>query len=346
MSRSMTSRVSAALMIASVAIGAAGASAIAQSAPAGGSSPAAGCPAEYVSTAPLIHPYLQNQEKGFEAEAAAHGKTFQWLTSQEFNEQRQLELTETAIGSSCLKGIAIITATPSLFKAVIEEAEGKGLAVVQQVCHPDQFAAVCLEINNPTAMGMIAEEVGKRLNGKGNVVISIGDTGPSHTIKRDALIAYWTANFPDIKVLGVVQDCDTADTTVGCAENALAQFPTMNAYVATGNQSSVGAAQVFPKAGRSDILIAGLDDDPVIIDGIKQGTVALTLQQNPVGQGRLFFLVPYWMAEEGLKPIQPLLWIDTPGFIVDSSNVNDYAAAQAADTDTFLQGVKDTYFTK
>ena len=337
MTRTTLPRVAMALLIASMAIGTASAATLAQADP--------DCQAEYVSTAPLIHPYLQNQQKGFEEEAAANGRSFQWLTSQEFDEARQLELTETAIGSDCLKGMAVITATPSLFKAVIEEAEGNGLAVVQQVCHPDQFAAVCLEIDNPKSMAMVADAVAEKLGGEGNVVIAIGDTGPSHTIKRDSLIEHWAANYADITVLGVVQDCDTADTTVGCAENALAQFPEMNAYVATGNQSSVGAAQVFPAAGREDIVISGIDDDPVIIDGIRQGTVALTLQQNPVGQGRLFFLIPYWMAEEGLKPIEPLLWIDTPGFIVDSSNVNDFEAAQAADTDAYIQLVKETYFT-
>jgi ABC-type sugar transport system substrate-binding protein len=83
-----------------------------------------------------------------------------------------------------------------------------------------------------------------------------------------------------------------------------------------------------------------------VLDGIKQGTVALTLQQNPIGQGRLFFLIPFWMAEEGLKPIKPLLWIDTPGFIVDKSNVDTFAEAQAKDTDVYIPDVKATFFTK
>jgi ribose transport system substrate-binding protein len=338
MTRNKGLRVAMATLIAVAAIGAGSAATLAQADP--------DCAAEYISTAPLIHPYLQNQQKGFEEEAAAHGRSFQWLTSQEFDEARQLELTETALGSDCLKGIAIITATPSLFKGVIEESESRGFATVQQVCSPDQFAAVCLEIDNPAAMAMIADAVAERLEGAGNVVVSIGDTGPSHTIKRDALIDHWAMNYPDIAVVGVVQDCDTADTTVACAENALATYPEMNAYVSTGNQNAVGAAQVFPAAGRGDIVIAGLDDDPVVIDGIRQGTVALTLQQNPIGQGRLFFLIPFWMAEEGLKPIETLTFVDTPGFIVDSSNVDDFEAAQAADTDGYIAFVKETYFTE
>jgi ribose transport system substrate-binding protein len=293
----------------------------------------------------LIHPYLTNQRKGFETEAAAHSRTFQWLTSEKFDEQKQLELTEVAIGSACLKGLTVIAATPNLFKAVIEKAAAK-IPVLQQVCHPDVFAPVCIEIDNEIAMGQVAEAVAKKLGGKGNAVISIGDTGVSHQLKRDAFIKYWKKNYPNIVVLGVIQNCDTADTTVGCAENALSQYPTMNAYVSTGFNNAVGAAKVFPKANRKDIVIAGLDDDPVVIQGIKDGTVALTLQQNPVGQGRLFFLIPFWMAEEGLKPTSDHLWIDTPGFIVDKTNVDTYVEAQAKDTDKYIENVKAKFFVK
>jgi ABC-type sugar transport system substrate-binding protein len=292
---------------------------------------------------PVIEPYLQNVQKAFEAEAAAHDRTYQWLSPQEFNEQTQVELTETAIGSDCLMGLAVLTATPNLFQGVIAEAEKK-VPVVELVCHPEQYAQVCIEIDNENALGSVAKVVADKLGGKGNVVLNIG-TGTPHLIKRDIFINYWKANNPDITVIGEVSECEV-DTTVACAENALSRYPTMNAYVGTGFTTATGAATVFPKAGRTDIIVTALDDDPAVIEGIKQGTVTLTLQQNPRGQGRLLFLIPYWMKEEGLKPINPPIWIDTPGFIVDKSNVDNFDEAQAQDTDRFIEEVKAKYFTK
>jgi ribose transport system substrate-binding protein len=307
-------------------------------------SEAAACDADYVVTVPLIHPYMQSLQAAFEKEAKAHNATYSWLSPTEFDEPKQLQLTETALGSDCLKGLGILTATPDLFKTVIATAEAK-VPVLELVCHPQQYAKVCIEIDNEKGLSTVAKLVAEKLDGKGNVVIST-DPGLPNQIKRDILINYWKANNPDIKVVGVMPDCDTVDKTVGCAENALSQYPEMNAYVGTGFNNAVGAASVFPKANRTDIVVTGLDNDPAVIDGIKKGTVTFTLQQNPGGQGRLFFLVPYWQGVEGLKPVGAPVWIDTPGFIVDKSNVDNYEAAQAADTDTFLEQVKAKYFTK
>lgn len=307
-------------------------------------SQAAACEADYVVTVPLIHPYMQALQAAFEKEAAAHDRTFRWLSPQEYDEPAQIELTETALGSDCIKGLGILTATPDLFKGIIETAEAR-IPVLELVCHPQQYAKVCIEIDNENGLSQVAKRVAEELGGKGNVVIST-DPGLPNQLKRDILINYWKANNPDIKVVGVMPDCDTVDKTVGCAENALSQYPEMNAYVGTGFNNAVGAASVFPKAGRTDIVVTGLDNDPAVIQGIKDGSVTLTLQQNPTGQGRLFFLIPFWMGEEGLKPVGAPVWIDTPGFIVDKSNVDNYEAAQAADTDGFLEEVKAKYFTK
>lgn len=295
---------------------------------------------------PLVHPYVQQAQSGFEKEAKDNDRTFQWVQPTEFDMQKEIQLVETALGYTCLKGVGFWTNEHALFDGVVSDAAAKKIPVVTIGCTPQPFKSpVCMEIDNKKWFEVVGKEIAARLGGSGNVVVSTG-VEPSQDFKYNVLKDYWTANSPGIKILGTVADCDDPQKTVACAENALSQFPTMNAYASTGFNNAIGAAQVFAQAGRKDIVLQGVDNDPVVIQGIKDGTVSFTLQQSPVLQGRLFFLIPYWEAELGLKPVKDNMYIDSPGFIIDSSNVNDYEAAQSAAADKYIEEVKSQFFTK
>lgn len=88
--------------------------------------------------------------------------------------------------------------------------------------------------------------------------------------------------------------------------------PKMNALGGDRARERRRSGRVFPKADRSDIVISGGGDDPVVVDGIKNGTVAFTMQPGSGIRRRLMLLIPYWMADEGLMAISDHLWIDTP----------------------------------
>jgi ribose transport system substrate-binding protein len=313
----------------------------------GSTASAAACTGvQYVGTSGLIHPYVQQVQAAFEAEAKANNRTFQWLSPTQFDEAKQIELIETALGYTCLKGLAHFAFTTSLYKGVDGEAAKKGIPVLALVCNPPPInTPVCIEIDNTVAFKEVAKEIAKRLGGKGNVVVSTG-TETTQDLKYQVMVEYWKANNPDIKVLGTIANCDDPLTTVGCAENALSRYPTMNAYASTGFNNAIGAAKTFPGAGRTDIVVQGVDDDPVVVQGIKDGSVAFTLLQSPTMQGRMFFDIPFWMAEEGLKPVTVGEYIDTPGFIIDKTSIDTYVADRVTRDDAFLAGVKTKYFTK
>jgi ribose transport system substrate-binding protein len=306
--------------------------------------PCSGTGVQYVGAGPLVHPYVQQAQTGFETEAKAHNRTYQWVQPTEFDMAKEIQLVETALGYTCLKGIGFWTNEHALFKGVVSQAAAKNIPVATIGCQPMPFESpVCMEIDNTKAFQEVGKQFADRLGGKGNLVVSTG-VEPSQDFKYNVLKDYLAKNYPDIKILGTVADCDDPLKTVACAENALAKYPTMNAYASTGFNNAIGAAKVFPQAGRKDIVVQGVDNDPVVIQGIKDGTVAFTLQQSPVLQGRLFFLIPFWGAEEGLKPITDHQYIDTPGFIVDKTNVDNYVQAQSDAADGYIATVKGQFF--
>jgi ribose transport system substrate-binding protein len=161
------------------------------------------------------------------------------------------------------------------------------------------------------------------LGNKGKVVVSFGSPGDENHQKRvDGLEDWFAENTPGIEVIGQVVDCDNAEGTVRCAEEALATFPEMNAYYSTGNMNAVGATQVFPAAGRDDIIITAVDDAPEVLDAIRQGINIFSYGQQPYGQGYFHVYLNWLMVHKGVKPTQK--FVDMRIFFIDKDNVETY----------------------
>lgn len=291
-----------------------------------------GSEVEYVGTSPLIHVYIQAMRVGFEAAAAQYEKQAQWLSSAEFSQANAINYAEQALAYPCLKGIGMIATDPPQFQAVVDRAIQEGKAVVTMgTCAVAVIAPVCIGTNDPVAYANAAKRVAEAVNHTGRVVIATGDpTDLTHKGRRDAMAAYFAANEPDIIVVDDVVNCDTPETTVGCAENALSAYPDMVAYLGTGQNVAIGATTAFPQANRQDIVVMATDDSPEILAGINDGTVSFTVVQNPYGQGYLLFYLPYLMAEKGMTPQSDHLWIDSGSLLVDQSNVATYTEDQVA----------------
>ena len=69
--------------------------------------------------------------------------------------------------------------------------------------------------------------------------------------------------------------------------NALlaAQKDEIDGMIATGYIPSVVASKSLRTLGDKRIKFVGIDDDPVVLDAIKDGFVSGTMAQNPYGQG-------------------------------------------------------------
>jgi ribose transport system substrate-binding protein len=233
-------------------------------------------------------------------------------------------MTESALSLPCLAGLSAIAAVPDILEGAMKQAADMGIGTTQNAsCSQAVNTAICMSTDFKNAGAVVAERLAKELNGQGNVVVGFGaPDDANHKLRQDGLEEYFAANAPGIKVIGVMTNCDDPAGTVKCAEDALAAYPEMNAYYSTGNLSGVGAAQVFPKAGRDDIIITAVDDAPEVMDAIKNNPKMFTYVQQPFGQGYLAVYIPWLMKNKGLKP--NIKYLDTGITIVDQSNLENY----------------------
>jgi ribose transport system substrate-binding protein len=279
--------------------------------------------AVFLGTYPGIDPYQAQLKVGFAQAGKALGVKTLWLTSTTFDVAQQSNITESALSTPGLKAVSVVAADPNSMEGALRLAAKKGLAVTQMAgCSPSSVSSVCFD-TNPYPMGeQAAQEMAKLLHGKGDVVIATGTVeNVNDTQRQEGFSNYVKAHYPNMHVVQVIDNCDEADNTVNCAQEAVSAHPNMSGYYGVGDQATEGALSVFPKAHIHPV-VAAVDDDSYTIAGIKSGVITFSLVQPPYCQGYLMVLVPYLEIYKHLYPT--VKYVDTGSFLVNKSNVNTY----------------------
>ena len=306
----------------------------------------------YVIAMPLVHPYLTIMNQGAEQAAKDLGVELIWLSSADFNVNKQVELAESSLSIPCVKGLSVLAADPGSVETVLQTANKMGIVAHQMSgCGIDpaewdrraenNISALCYSTDFKAAGALIAEKVATMLGGKGNVVIATQQPDAGQKERELAFSDYIAANYPDIKIIGVLNDCDSPSGTVACAENAISTYPEMNAYVATGQYQAVGPVSVFPAAGRKDIIVTAYDDSPEVLEGIQKGVITFSVAQQPFGQGYMMVYLNYLMRE-GKMPTQK--FIDTGVTFSDAENVDAYMDTMKSNWETLKQQIDTDLF--
>jgi inositol transport system substrate-binding protein len=164
--------------------------------------------------------------------------------------------------------------------------------------------------------------MGKVLGGKGNVCILIGKLDNEGAVKRtegnEATIA---AKFPNIKVLAKETGNWQRDQGMSLTENWLTAYgKNLNGILANNDEMALGAVEALKAAGRTDVFVMGVDAIPDAKVAVGNGSLAATVLQDAVGQGRGAAEVAY-AALKGEKKA-PITWV--PFVLVNKDNLSRY----------------------
>jgi ribose transport system substrate-binding protein len=123
--------------------------------------------------------------------------------------------------------------------------------------------------------------------------------------------------------------------------------------IATAYISSVVATTALRNLGDKRIKLVGIDDDKIVLDGIRDGFVAGTIGQNPYGQAyigtyALDLLASGCSAKADapwVKTPQTAHFIDSGTVLISSKNIDNYKDDLKALTHKMQGTFKDTYLT-
>jgi ABC-type sugar transport system substrate-binding protein len=279
-----------------------------------------------VGTYPGVDPYQAQLKVGFDAAAKALHVKGEWLTSTTFDVAAQLAITQSALSTPNLKGLSVVAADPYSMEGVLKKARAKGIAVSQMSACASQTVTLCYSTDFVKAGEAVAAYMGKAMGGKGVVVIAGGVPGDAaHEQRIKGFDEYLSAHYPNVKVVEVIPNCDDADTTVSCAQDALSAHPNLTGYYGTGGEAADGATTVFPKAGKH-VIVAAVDVDPPTAVGLRNGTISVTYAQQPYCQGYMMVLIPYLEAIDHETVSSAIHFVNTGFIIVTKSNLSTYTS--------------------
>jgi inositol transport system substrate-binding protein len=169
---------------------------------------------------------------------------------------------------------------------------------------------------------MQMEYAGELLAGKGGICILEGQLTNEGAVKRtQGVTETAAATFPDIEVLGMDTGNWQRDQGMSLTETWITKFgDKLNCILANNDEMALGAVAALAAAGRTDVIVMGVDAIPDALQAVKDGTLAGTVLQDAVGQG-----------EGSIKVIQSVLtggksdsvvWIDFQ--LVTPENIDDF----------------------
>ncbi|WP_111639052.1 sugar ABC transporter substrate-binding protein [Marinomonas shanghaiensis] len=168
------------------------------------------------------------------------------------------------------------------------------------------------------------KEVCRLLNGKGNIVVMMGELTNQAALQRTQDIHDVIAT-PECSGLKVVQQ-QTAEwsRTKGSdlMTNWIAAGIQFDAVISNNDEMAIGAIQALKAAGRSmdDVVIAGIDATTDGLAAMKAGELDVTVFQSADGQGR--GAVDAAVKLINGQSVDRKVWV--PFELVTPENLNDY----------------------
>lgn len=166
------------------------------------------------------------------------------------------------------------------------------------------------------------EAMGKLLNGQGGVCILIGKLDNEGAILRtqgneDTI----KSKFPGIRVLAKETGNWQRDQGMSLTENWLTTYGRdLNGILGNNDEMALGAVEALKAAGRTDVIVMGVDAIPDARAAVGNGSLAATVLQDAAGQGRGSAEAVFNALSGQSQP--SINWV--PFVLIDKNNLAQY----------------------
>ncbi len=171
-----------------------------------------------------------------------------------------------------------------------------------------------------------ADEMAKLIGEKGKVGVITGFFNVvGHELRRKGFEDRVKEKYPDIKIVGSVENQDLAEKARSQATDFMTAHPDLaGIYVTAGGP--IGAAQAVVDAGKvGQVKIIAFDPLPQTVEYIKDGSIQGVIGQNPFAEGRDPAIRLFNYLMDGILPIARFLW--TRADFVTKDNLEEFYAS-------------------
>ena len=169
---------------------------------------------------------------------------------------------------------------------------------------------------------LAADELGKKLGGRGKVIMLRYVEGSASTSKREeGFIDRIQSSFPDIEILSDNQyGGATLEGCISASENLLDRFVEIDGIFAPCEPVTVAFMRTLDQSGRkAKTVLVGFDASEALVTGLKNGQVDGLVVQSPFAMGEqgVNLLVQTLNGEEIPKRV------DTGCVVITAANMNE-----------------------
>ncbi len=239
---------------------------------------------------------------------------------------RQQDLVNTLI-SQGVKALIVVPVDTNAMAPIIKAAADAKIPLVFVNRNPFGTGTLPANVYYVGSQEIIAgqlqmEAMGKLLGGKGNVAILIGKLDNEGALKRtEGNEVTIKSKFPDIKILAKETGNWQRDQGMSLVENWLTAYgKNLNGILANNDEMALGAVEALKAAGRTDVIVMGVDAIPDAKVAVGNGSLAATVLQDAVGQGRGAAEAAFKVL--GGQKVEPVTWV--PFVLVNKDNLAQY----------------------
>ena len=222
--------------------------------------------------------------KGAEKAAAEAGYQIVWNGPElETDREKQIQCVEDAI----IKNAAAIVLGPNDFKALARSvkkirAANTPCVIIDSPVDTDQYDSFA-GTDNYNGGAEAARIIGKKLNGKGNVIlVRYIQNSASTDARGDGFVQTLKKEFPEIKIIAAQHTQGTIEDARQRTVDMLTKHSSADAVFAVNHPSSVGAFKAIQNENKSGkICFVAFDSDPILLEGVAKGEVEAIIAQNP-----------------------------------------------------------------
>ncbi|GAA0757522.1 ABC transporter substrate-binding protein [Ideonella azotifigens] len=173
--------------------------------------------------------------------------------------------------------------------------------------------------DNKAAASLAADKMAELIGKAGEVAVVAHDqTSRTGVDRRDGFVDRIKSTYPNIKVVSVQYGGGDHLKSTEIAKSILQAYPNLKGIFGTNEGSAIGVANGVREMKRK-VVIVGYDSGKQQKDAIRDGLIAGSITQNPVGIG-------YKTVEAAVKALKgeklPKV-IDTGFYWYDKTNLND-----------------------
>ena len=189
------------------------------------------------------------------------------------------------------------------------------------------------------AAEIVIEEMGE----KGNILNVLEVLEDPNTAIRKEGVEEVVAKYPDVQIIQEVAGMSTIEESLEKVEAALAaRGDEIDGIITTGFTPSVAVATILSEMQNDRIAFCGIDDDPDLIQAIKDGYASATIAQNPYGQGYLGSL-SLKLLIDGYTTKEDFAFVDSGLAVVTKDNADSFIDDLWSATDDIADNFIDRY---